>query len=306
MSIELQPVTTDADLERLLAVRNAVDPRPLTAVAWRAELLGTISTSLAIATLDGRDVGAGSVAWGTMGRDSGLAFIDLWVLPDARRRGVGDRLWTSFTAFARDGGLQRASVVVVDGDAASTAFAEHRGLVATGGGQLGGLDLAAAPPATPPTLPDGVIITTLADRPELERAVFEVERIVRPEIPALAGEPDPTFEAWQADMTSDEGFLRDLCLIAIRDGAVAGVVQVYDGGDSKVFIGMTAIDPASRRMGLARALKQELARRAAARGYERIETYNDGANERIRALNESLGYVYLPRMVILKGPLPAP
>jgi ribosomal protein S18 acetylase RimI-like enzyme len=210
------------------------------------------------------------------------------------------------TDFARDGGLARASVAVVEGDAASIAFAEHRGLVPTGGGQLGALDLATATRQPPPALPDGVTVTTLAERPELERAIYELDLVVRPEIPALAGEPDPTYEAWQAEMTSDEGFLRDLCLIAVRDEAVVGVIQVYDDGEGKVFIGMTAVDPGSRRLGLARALKQILAQRAAASGYHRIETYNDGTNERIRGLNESLGYVYWPRMVILKGPLPAP
>ena len=35
-----------------------------------------------------------------------------------------------------------------------------------------------------------------------------------------------------------------------------------------------------------------------------IETFNDGTNERIRGLNESIGYVYDPPYVTLRGPLP--
>ena len=45
----------------------------------------------------------------------------------------------------------------------------------------------------------------------------------------------------------------------------------------------------------------ELAGRAARSGWRRIETFNDGTNEAMRTLNIDLGYVYLPRLVTLKG-----
>jgi hypothetical protein len=35
-------------------------------------------------------------------------------------------------------------------------------------------------------------------------------------------------------------------------------------------------------------------------------TYNDGSNDAIRGLNERLGYVYLPPVIRLKGPIPFP
>lgn len=306
MPIDILSVDTDADLERLLAVRNAVDPRPVQADTWRSELGGAIATSTLLASFDGRDVGAGRVTWGAIGLANGLAFLDIWVVPDARGTGIGRRLWSALADFARDSGLQRISVAVVEGDAASQGFAERRGLTPSGGGQLGYLDLAAGHADERASLPDGITLTTLAERPELEPAVYDLDMLVRPEVPAMAGELAPSYEAWQAELTSDEGFLKALSLVALRDAAVVGVVQVYDGGGGSVFIGMTAVAPSARRIGLARALKQELARRAAANGYHRIETYNDGANDRIRGLNESFGYVYYPRMVILKGPLPDP
>jgi GNAT superfamily N-acetyltransferase len=304
MTLEVHPATTDAELERLLAVRNVIDQRPLTLAGWNAELGGTLASCALLATLDGRDVGAGRVAWGAMGRDSSLAFVDIWVLKDARERGVGSRLWADLGRFARDRGIERAGAPVVEDDVESMAFAERRGLVITTAGQLGHLDLRDDPSADPTPLPDGITLTTLRERPELEHAVYELENLVRPEIPALTGEPMPTYEAWQAEMTSDDGFLDDLCLVAQRGETVVGVVQMFDGGDRVAFIGMTAVHPSARRMGLARALKLEMARRAATAGWRRIETYNDGSNERIRALNESLGYVYLPRVALLKGPIP--
>jgi RimJ/RimL family protein N-acetyltransferase len=90
----------------------------------------------------------------------------------------------------------------------------------------------------------------------------------------------------------------------VRDGRLVGSIQIYDNAEGTAFIGMTAVDPGARRQGIARALKVELARRAASTGWHRIETYNDEANIRMRALNEALGYVYMPVYVNLKGPLP--
>ncbi len=67
---------------------------------------------------------------------------------------------------------------------------------------------------------------------------------------------------------------------------------------------MTTVHPDARRRGIARLLKVELARRARAAGWRRIETYNDGSNDRIRGLNESLGYVYDVTHIVMRGPLP--
>src|SRR6185503_1751687 len=96
----------------------------------------------------------------------------------------------------------------------------------------------------------------------------------------------------------------DQSLMALEGGRVVGTVDVFDNGDKGMFIGMTAVHPDTRRRGIARLLKVELERRARAAGWKRIETWNDGTNDRIRGLNESLGYVYNRPYVALKGPLP--
>ena len=116
----------------------------------------------------------------------------------------------------------------------------------------------------------------------------------------------PSFETWLETGSANAGYLGDLSLLAIEDGRLLGAVEVFDNGDDIIFIGMTAVHPGARRRGVARQLKVELERRARAAGIRRIETYNDGTNERIRGLNESLGYAYNPPYVALRGPLPPP
>ena len=113
-----------------------------------------------------------------------------------------------------------------------------------------------------------------------------------------------SFEAWQAQTSGDTGFLPELSVIALRAGQVVGAIQMYDNADGVAFIGMTAVHPDHRRAGIARAMKTEVAARAARAGWRQLETFNDGTNERMLALNLELGYAYLPRVVNLKGPLP--
>ena len=301
--IEIE-VGDDDQLDRLLTIRNQVEPRTVTIAGYRAETTAAVEHLELLATWDGRDVGAAVGGWGAILAEFGETFLEAWVLPEARRQGVGTALVDRLTSFARTHGMTDARAFTRAGDDASLRFAARYGLEPTGGGQEGSLDLGDAHATTSVPLPPGIELTTLAERPDLLYAVYELNVAVRPEIPSAAGEPTPSFEAWDEQTTGDPGFLAELTVLAVREGRLVGSVQIYDNAEDTAFIGMTAVDPDARRQGIARALKVELARRAVSSGWRRIETYNDGANTRMRALNESLGYVYLPASVNLKGRLP--
>jgi GNAT superfamily N-acetyltransferase len=306
MSVTIREATGDADIERVLAVRNAVEHEPQTLAAFRAERAGTLETLDLLAEHDGRDVGSGSIAWGPGSLESHSVFIFAWVLPEHRHQGIGGALLDRLVAFARARGMERMTTLVYADEPDSIAFVERRGLKVDGRGQLGKLDLTTAPSdrTVPPV--DGVEIVSSAARTDLEREVYELHAATHDEIPFLVGQPMPSFETWLAMGDEGSGYLRDQSLIALEEGRVVGTVDVFDNGDEVMFIGMTAVHPNARRRGIARLLKVELERRARAAGWRRIETWNDGDNARIHGLNESLGYVYNPPYVSLRGPLPAP
>jgi GNAT superfamily N-acetyltransferase len=153
---------------------------------------------------------------------------------------------------------------------------------------------------------EGLTIVSLADRPDLEGALYELDMLVRPEIPMIVHEPLPDFPTWQAAATRDPGYLPGLTLLALDGDRLVGGIQLYDNAERVAFIGMISVHPDARRRGIGRLLKLELTDRAREAGLRAIETYNDGTNERIRALNESLGYVYDRPYVALRGPLPGP
>jgi GNAT superfamily N-acetyltransferase len=292
----------DDRLGRWLAVRNAVDPRPVTPTGFRAELTAATVVLMLLASRDDTDVGAAIAGWGAIAEESGNAYLDVWVLPDARRAGIGSRLAERLVAFALRHGMRNGRGSAVEGDAAAIRFAARFGLEPVGAGQVGRLDLTAVH-ATPLDAPPDVEITSFAEHPELDRAVYELNSLVQPEIPSLAIEPRPSFDAWRRQVTGDPMFLADLSLLALRHGRLIGVIQLYDNGERTAFIGMTAVHPDARRQGIARALKAEVAARAARSGWQRIETFNDGTNDAMRTLNLDLGYAYLPRLVTLKGSL---
>ena len=306
MEATIRAASGDADLERVLAIRNAVEHEPQSLVALHAERGTAIATLDLIAEQDGRDVGSASIAWGPGALESRNVFIFAWVLPGYRHHGVGGALLERLAAFARDAGMERMTTLVYADEPESIAFVEHRGLVIDGGGQLGKLDLTTAPAdrGVPPI--DGIEMVSSAARPDLDRAVYDLHSATHAEIPMLASQPMPSFETWMEMGGEGSGYLRQESVLALEDGRVVGTVDVFDGGEQIMFIAMTAVDPSARRRGIARLMKVELERRARAAGWKRIDTWNDGTNARIRGLNESLGYVYNPPYVTLRGPLPSP
>lgn len=306
MEATIRVATSDADLERVLAVRNAVEHEPQSLIALRKERGTAIATLDLIAEQDGRDVGSGSIAWGPGALETHNVFIFAWVLPEYRHQGIGGALLDRLVAFAREAGMERMTTLVYADEPDSIAFVEHRGLAVDGGGQLGKLDLTTAPADRGVAPIEGIEMSSSAARPDLDRAVYELHSATHAEIPMLASTPMPTFETWMEMGGEGSGYLRNESVLALENGRVVGTVDVFDGGEHIMFIAMTAVDPSARRRGIARLMKVELERRARAAGWKRIDTWNDGTNARIRGLNESLGYVYNPPYVALRGPLPAP
>ena len=302
----IRTAATDDDLERVLAVRNSMEADPLTLAGLRAERAGSEAELDLLAESDNNVVGAGSVAWGLIAAEHRNAYIFAWVPPEYRHQGVGTALLDRLISFAREGGMVEMSTLVYDHEADTIAYLERRGLQRDGGGQLGKLELS-GPETDRAVAPiSGIELVPAGDRTDLEREHYELHAVTRHEVPTLAHDPMPSLEAWRDVGAPDKGYLADLSIYALEGERLVGAIDMFDGGDGAIFIGMMAVQPDSRRRGIARLMKVEVERRARAAGRTRIDTFNDGTNERIRRLNESLGYVYNPPYVSLRGPLPAP
>ena len=188
MAIELLSVVSDADLALMIETRNQVDPRPMTVAAFLAERAVAIKLVNVNAMRDGAVAGAASLGWGTMSAESKTAFLEIWVLPGHRRHGVGSALFRALADVAAEAGMTQLRGDVVEGAAPAWHFAEQRGFEVQSRGQLGSLALPAPPRPSAPA-PSGIATSSLADRPDLARGVYDLSMRVRPEIPALKAEP---------------------------------------------------------------------------------------------------------------------
>lgn len=293
-----------AALDEWLGVRNAIDLWSMTPDGFALREAGELASLRLGVRVDGTLVAVGQASLDAFQSEQHEAALRIYVLPDHRGHGIGSTLFERLAAFVREQGLTTIVSRVDAGDARSLAFAERRGLRVHGMQQLGTFDLATVELGRPPVLPDGVSVVALEERSDLHPAVFDLLVAAIPEVPSLADLAPTSIETWQ-EVLREPSYRHDLSLIAIDEEGVAGHIEVTDDGDRRAFISMLAVAPRARRRGIARGLKEALAFRAATAGWRELVTINDGTNDRIRRLNESLGYRYLPESLFLTGPVGA-
>ena len=229
------------------------------------------------------------------------AYADVTVLAEHRRRGVGTALARAVSEHAHGLGKTGLTVEAREDTPEAANFLEKRRFVEVERQkalalELKGLALAESAP------PVGVDIVTLAERPELERGMYEAGIEAGRDIPGLDSEYDPTFEQWRSFEIERPSRTAELAFVAVAGYEVVGYAALERYGNVAVH-GLTAVRRAWRRRGIARALKLSELRAAQAAGFERVLTESVELNEPMRRLNESLGFRAIPGMIVYQGPL---
>ena len=151
-------------------------------------------------------------------------WLGIHVQPEARRRGLGTALWTACSAIARQDGKTGLQCDVSEQRPDGVAFLEHRGFEAIERAKMVQLDLRGLePPAIEP--PAGIVLTTLAERPDLEAGAHAVAVEAYLDIPS-ADEPlaAGSFDEFVARDVRRESIPPDGFMIALDSdtGEVAG------------------------------------------------------------------------------------
>ena len=313
MGIAIRRIASDdeAGIATCVRIRNAVtpdNPDSPEQVRWAnatypGELVGFLAE-----TPEGTAVGAGSAGRIWMhGPEYERYWLGIWVLPEARRQGVGSALLAAASDAARAADKTGFRTSLSEAHTDGHRFLANRGFVEVDRSKtvrlsLRGLD---APVAVPPP---GIRFVTLADRPELVAGVHRVALEAFPDIP-MAEDPLEvgTLEAFAARDVTRAGIPQDGFFVAL-DEAPAEVVGyaslIFEPGSTTVaYHDMTAVRPAYRGRGIATALKLATIAWAVDHGLEALETGNDEGNAPMRAVNARLGYVPLPDEIGLQGPL---
>ena len=242
-----------------------------------------------------------------VGRPSSIAgslYAMARVLPEHRGEGVGSKLYAALSEHAARRGLSSLWGRIAEDDAASLAFAQKRGFREVGREFEVVLDVAEADTSGEP--PPGVELVSLAERPDLMRAVYDVDTEVAPDVPSHEeGHEQATFERWHADYLEGPGAMPSACIVALADGQVVGYTGLRRRGSVSPVAEnqLTAVRRLWRRRGIATALKREQIARAREAGIEQIYTTNDETNVGMRGVNARLGYRPAPTRILVSGPL---
>jgi GNAT superfamily N-acetyltransferase len=255
-----------------------------------------------LVTRDGEALGCG------VGRPSSIQsslYAMVRVLPEHRGQGVGTRIYEALSEHARR--LERESLWgrVREDDAASRDFVRNRGFREAGREYEVVLDTALAETQT--EAPDGIEFVSLADRPDLEHGVYEVDcevgaDVPRPEGDDFEGQP---FTRWREQYLEGPGAVPDALIAALAGDEVVGYTGLRRRGASSPIAEnlLTAVRRDWRRRGIATTLKREQVARARAAGIEQIFTTNDETNAGMRGVTARLGYRPAPTHIVVTGPL---
>jgi GNAT superfamily N-acetyltransferase len=227
------------------------------------------------------------------------------VLPEHRGQGVGSRIYEALSAHARKLGRESMWGRIREDDTASRDFVRNRGFDEAGREYEVMLETALAETSGQPL--DGIELVSLAERPDLEVAVHELDCAVGADVPRPEGddyEPQP-FNRWREQYLEGPGAVPDAVLAALAGDEVVGYTGLRRRGASSPIAEnmLTAVRPDWRRRGIATALKREQIARARDAGIERIFTTNDETNAGMRGVNARLGYRPAPAHIVVKGPL---
>ena len=301
--LPLEIVATDDALRDWVDVVNAADVWGIPSFEDARHLRGLHPGRLdGVVRIDGQPVGAAFVRpSGGHGADA-CGVAGLWVRPDHRRRGVAAAMHGALSEHARRLGLQKLEIEAHESESDARGYLERRGYEEVGRQIELALDLDEAP-MPEVKAPDGIMIVTRAERPDLLRGMYQVAREAIPDIPGEVEDEVGSFEDWLATDMDRPIHTHDLTFIALQGAEVVGYAVLQRGRGGVAFHSLTGVRRGWRGRGIASALKRAQVAGAKRAGFRRLVTENIVENAPIRHLNASMGYRPLASMILFRGPL---
>lgn len=236
-------------------------------------------------------------------------WLDLGVIPAARRRGHGTALYEAALRIARERGAARLRGGTKESMPDGPAFLRRRGWVETKRDwesrlSLKEFDRSRFAGARDRVTSQGVRISTLADElardPDAARRAFELHAAARRDVPS-PDPPTPQDETtWRRRRLEGPNALPEAFFLAIdADGRYLAMSELERSDDDPTFLwqGFTGVLREARGRGLAMALKLETVEYGLARGIDHIKTWNDQSNRPMLRINEALGFEKQPAWI---------
>lgn len=300
-----------ADIARYVALANACYPE----YGWtEAEVRHQDDTwdhsrffrTRVVAETDGALVGALDVNHSSGSFVPDTYWMEITVLPEHRRRGVGSGLYARLEEIvrSRDGRVLR--IGVKESMTEGVRFVTKRGFTETKRDWESRLDVAAFDEmpfagAFDRIAGEGITVTTLAaelakDRERAMREAHELHEDCRRDVPSTDPITRHDFDDFKKWIDAPNALLDAYFIAVDRDGRYLGESNLWASLEDPTFIwqGLTGVRREARGKGVAMALKLHTVRYARAQGKREIKTWNDVRNRPMLRINEAMGFVKQP------------
>jgi mycothiol synthase len=274
---------------------SAISPRDAVSAEFVSDRLAREPERLyLLAERDSRTMGCGFVGGSGF---PGRRIVEIGVVPERRRRGIGSALLERCLDHARSLGGEVAAGWVWEDCAPGLAFAAHHGFSEFERGVELVRELRREEPPAPPV---GIEIAELA--PEHQPGAYEIWIEGVSDIPSTEPAEVMPYDRWLT-----ETLAKELVLVALDGETVVGFAALEDRDREAGLAGndLTTVRRSHRRRGIAEALKRAQLARARELGYRTVVTGQDERNVAMQRLNEKLGYRPLPATIMVRRPLEA-
>jgi GNAT superfamily N-acetyltransferase len=235
------------------------------------------------------DVGAGLVA---PSDTPGRLFVDVRVLPGARRAGIGAALYAELEPHALALDPVALSTHVAADSPDGRRFAEQRGYREVGRQVKLVRELDGSERAGP--APPGIEIVPLTEA--MRPAAYEVTKEAFADLTLPHPVPAPDYEDWVR-----EEFDGPIAFAAFEGDQLVGYAALMRlPAEGLLEHGLTACLRTHRGRGIGTALKQVQIAWAGEHGYRELATWTQEGNAAMRRVNEKLGYVEEPAAVMMR------
>jgi GNAT superfamily N-acetyltransferase len=306
MGTRTRRASTDADLAAIAGLMtDAVPDEPVTTEELRWADATYPGGARFIATIDGVDVGAASTGPIYLYEPGFHAFwASVAVVESARCRGVGTALLGSVARHARAAGRTALHVVASERRPEGITFLEHRGFVVRERRRKVRLDITGSDvPSDHP--PPGVVLTTLAERPDLIDGVHEVALEGFADIPGDRRRSPGDLAEFRARHVDRSTVPADAFVIAVdaASDTVLGYASIerVTPESTTADHNMVAVARAARGRGIGLAIERGVIAWAVRNGLEHLESDPHDDNAPLNAIYARLGYREVPGLVIMHG-----
>jgi mycothiol synthase len=282
----IRRVESDADLASYCGVWSAITPRdPSTIEEVKRRIERQPERLYLVAEVAGQIVGVGFAG---PSQSPERTALEVRVLEEFRRRGIGAELLGALLAHASELGPEWVSGMVGEDDAGSVEWVQRRGFEEYG--RQVELARQVRDDEEQVTQPPGIEITELRD--EHMEGAYAVAVECFPDMPVSPPITAAPFDEWlEAEVPGPVTF------VALDGEQVVGYAALIDRIEGLAEHGLTAVLRSHRGRGIATALKQAQLRWASDHGYRELATWTQDGNAAMQAVNLKLGYRPRPALI---------